>query len=570
LAKMIDLVECDRPKVLNLLRGFFYWLTNLSHHGAFQPWLDSSSLKMVPQVSASDSKQYKKAFQAMSSFGSATPRNEERRGKVAALLKQQGVGVKDMTKSVPLNKEVWCIDGSAQTLLPKEDFGKSYSGDCYIVRYTYPAGDREKGYFECCWFGKDSIEEDQKTAYKFSERMFNSCKGRGVQGRIFQGEEPPQFVKLFQPMVVLKGGLSSGYKKFITDKGLTDETYKADSAARSLNSMDCFFLQSGSSIFTWHGKQCTFEQQHLAAKVAEFLKELLCNMLMKEKRANPSGVPLEANKVTPAKKLLRRDPHLFKYSFNKGIIPPIPPCPLSILTLLILIIFVVTVDPPRKFSEEVDDLFTEDILILNTHAEVFVWVGQSVESQRKKAAFKIGQKYIEVAASSEQFAGSLFRPNMRDTREILCQLPIKELHQCLCLSKECDQFGLLVEIDRPHIVHDDSSIIACCDGLVLFRNTNELFIWNMLIRRCWNISVFELPVKKLGDYSVRFYFGHDLTGDHKMLMADLLSETFMVSTPSDKHVPDEQLICVPNQHKTIATGNDTAIIVYIVWTVDFD
>ena len=41
--------------------------------------------------------------------------------------------------------------------------------------------------------------------------------------------------------------------------------------------------------------------------------------------------------------------------------------------------------------EEVDDLFTEDILILNTHAEVFVWVGQSVESQRKKAAFKIGQ-----------------------------------------------------------------------------------------------------------------------------------------------------------------------------------
>ncbi|GMY18873.1 hypothetical protein FCV25MIE_14112 [Fagus crenata] len=94
-----------------------------------------------------------------------------------------------------------------------------------------------------------------------------------------------------------------------------------------------------------------------------------------------------------------------------------------------------------------------------------------------------------------------------------------------------DQFGVPVEIDRPHNVHDDSSIIACCDDLVLVRNTNELFIWNMLIRRCWNISVSELPVKKLGDYS---------------------------------------LICVPNQHKIVATGNDTAIIVYIVWTVNFD
>ena len=149
--------------------------------------------------------------------------------------------------------------------------------------------------------------------------------------------------------------------------------------------------------------------------------------------------------------------------------------------------------------------------------------------------------------------------------EILCPLPIKELFQCLCLSKEWyaqihhwdfikkhldanreppvyviktfnkyfsipflhnDQFGVSVEIDCPHNVHNDSSIIACCDGLVLVRNSNELFIWNMLIRRCWNISVSELPVKKLGDYLVRFYFGHELTGDHKVLMDDLLSETF--------------------------------------------
>lgn len=43
-------------------------------------------------------------------------------------------------------------------------------------------------------------------------------------------------------------------------------------AATSLNSNECFLLQSGSSIFTWHGNQSTFEQQQLAAKVADFLK----------------------------------------------------------------------------------------------------------------------------------------------------------------------------------------------------------------------------------------------------------------------------------------------------------
>lgn len=81
-----------------------------------------------------------------------------------------------------------------------------------------------------------------------------------LQGRIFEGKEPPQFVALFQPMVVLKvsyaksdailltyidfvkltsptelclfqGGLSSGYKKLLADKGLQDETYSTETIA---------------------------------------------------------------------------------------------------------------------------------------------------------------------------------------------------------------------------------------------------------------------------------------------------------------------------------------------------
>lgn len=54
--------------------------------------------------------------------------------------------------------QVWCINGSAKTPLPKEDIGKFYSGDCYIVLYTYHSGDRKEDYFLCCWIGKDSIE----------------------------------------------------------------------------------------------------------------------------------------------------------------------------------------------------------------------------------------------------------------------------------------------------------------------------------------------------------------------------------------------------------------------------
>ncbi|XP_020539416.1 villin-3 isoform X2 [Jatropha curcas] len=345
--------------------------------------------------------------------GSAAPGAEEGRGKVAALLKQQGVGVKGASKSTPVNEEVppllegggkmevWCINGSAKTPLPKEDIGKFYSGDCYIILYTYHSGDRKEDYLLCCWFGKDSIEEDQKMAVRLASTMSNSLKGRPVQGRIFQGKEPPQFIALFQPMVLLKGGLSSGYKKHIEDKGLTDGTYttdcvalfrisgtsphknkieQVDAVATSLNSTQCFLLQSGSSIFLWNGNQSTFEQQQLATKVAEFLKPGVTLKHAKEgTESSAFWFPLGGKQSYTSKKAsaeIARDPHLFTFSFNKGKFQ---------------------VEEVYNFSQ--DDLLTEDILILDTHAEVFVWIGQSVDPKEKQNAFDIGQKYIEMAAS---------------------------------------------------------------------------------------------------------------------------------------------------------------------------
>ncbi|KAL4313160.1 hypothetical protein GQ457_01G013610 [Hibiscus cannabinus] len=345
--------------------------------------------------------------------GTTTVGAEEGRGKVAALLKQQGAGVKGMSKSAPVNEEVppllegsgkmevWFINGSAKTPLPKEDVGKFYSGDCYIVLYTYHSGERKEDYFLSCWIGKDSIEEDQKMAARLANTMFNSLKGRPIQGRVLEGKEPPQFIALFQPMVVLKGGLSTGYKKSIADKGLTDETYTADcvalfqisgtavhnnktlqvdTVATSLNSTECFLLQSGSSIYTWHGNQSTFEQQQLAAKVAEFLKPGVALKHAKEgTESNAFWSALGGKQSYTSKKASTetvRDPHLFTFSLNKGKFE---------------------VEEVYNFSQ--DDLLTEDILILDTHAEVFVWVGQSVDTKEKQNVFEIGQKYINLAAS---------------------------------------------------------------------------------------------------------------------------------------------------------------------------
>ncbi|XP_058738233.1 villin-3 [Vicia villosa] len=356
---------------------------------------------------------FKSNFDSWPSGSASTAGAEEGRGKVAALLKQQGMGVKGAAKSTPVNEEipplleaggkleVWIINGSAKTPLPKEDNGKFYSGDCYIVLYTYHSGERKEDYFLCCWFGKHSIEEDQKMATRLATTMSNSLKGRPVQGRLFDGKESPQFVALFQPMVVLKGGLSSGYKKLVAEKGLPDETYSAesialirisgtsthnnktvqvDAVATSLNSTECFLLQSGSTVFTWHGNQSSIEQQQLAAKVAEFLRPGVALKHAKEGTETSAFWSAVGGKQSVTSKKVTndivRDPHLFTLSFNKGKLQ---------------------VEELYNFCQ--DDLLTEDILVLDTHAEVFVWIGQCVDTKEKQNSFEIAQKYIEKAAS---------------------------------------------------------------------------------------------------------------------------------------------------------------------------
>lgn len=41
-----------------------------------------------------------------------------------------------------------------------------------------------------------------------------------------------------------------------------------------------------------------------------------------------------------------------------------------------------------------DDLMTEDIFILDCHTDIYVWVGQQVESKNKRNALNLGEVYF--------------------------------------------------------------------------------------------------------------------------------------------------------------------------------
>ncbi|KAJ4830498.1 Villin-4 [Turnera subulata] len=281
--------------------------------------------------------------------------SEDGRGKVAALLQRQGVNVKGLLKSAPVKEEpqpyidvtgdlqVWRVNGKEKTLLSASEQSKLYSGDCYIFQYTY-SGEVNEEYLVGTWFGQKSVEEERASAISLANKMVEALKFLPAQARIYEGRETIQFFTIFQSFIVFKGGLSSGYKDYIAEKEIPDETYKEDAVAlfrvqgsgpdnmqaiqvepvaSSLNSSYCYILHNDSVVFTWSGNLTSSEDQELMER------------------------QLDVIKVTEI------------YNFTQ------------------------------------DDLMTEDIFILDCHSEIFVWVGKLVDSKTKMHALTIGEKFVE-------------------------------------------------------------------------------------------------------------------------------------------------------------------------------
>ncbi|TKY54547.1 Villin-4 protein [Spatholobus suberectus] len=334
--------------------------------------------------------------------------SEDGRGKVAALLKRQGLDVKGLLKAEPVKEEpqphidctghlqVWRVNGQEKILLQPTDQSKFYNGDCYIFLYSYPGEDKEE-YLIGTWIGKNSVEEERASALSLASKMVESMKFLPSQARIYEGNEPIQFHAILQSYIVFKGGLSDGYKNYIAEKEIPDDTYSEDGVAlfriqgsgpdnmqaiqvepvaSSLNSSYCYLLHSGLTLFTWSGSLTTSDDQELVERMLDLIKpDLQCKPQKEGVESEHFWDLLGGKSEYSSQKITRdveNDPHLFSCNFSEG-------------NLKVAEIY--------NFSQ--DDLMTEDIYILDCHSEIFVWVGQQVDSKSRMQALTIGEKFLE-------------------------------------------------------------------------------------------------------------------------------------------------------------------------------
>ncbi|KAF8102596.1 hypothetical protein N665_0198s0294 [Sinapis alba] len=336
---------------------------------------------------------------------------QQGRGKVAALLQRQGVNVQGLVKTSSSssskdepkpyidatgNLQVWRVNGEEKILLEAAEQSKFYSGDCYIVQYSYPGEDREE-HLVGTWLGKQSVEEDRTSAISIASKMVESMKFMPAQARIYEGKEPIQFFVIMQSFITFKGGLSDAFKKYVAENKVPDTTYdvqgvalfrvqgsgpenmqaiQIEAVSTGLNSSHCYILHGDSTVFTWCGNLTSLDDKELMERMLDLIKPNEHTKAQKEGSECEQFWELLGGKSEyPSQKIKKdgeSDPHLFSCTFSNE-------------NLKVTEIF--------NFTQ--DDLMTEDIFILDCHTEIFVWVGQQVDPKKKPQVLAIGEKFLK-------------------------------------------------------------------------------------------------------------------------------------------------------------------------------
>ncbi|CAG5861638.1 unnamed protein product [Menidia menidia] len=281
--------------------------------------------------------------------------------------------------------QIWRVEGSDKAPVDPSRYGHFYGGDCYLILYSYSDAGRQK-HIIYTWQGQKCTQDELAASAFLTVNLDDSMGGIATQVRVTQGQEPPHLVSLFKdrPLVVHLGGTSR--KSGESQPGSTRLFHIRQSSTRatravevvptapSLNTNDVFVLKTPNALFLWKGKGASPDEISAAKYVASWLGGTTTEV---DETKEPAGfwTALGGKKAYQSSKSLQkmvRPPRLFGCSNKTGrlIAEEVPGTPSQI------------------------DLATDDVMILDTWDQIFVWIGRDANMMEKTGAPKIAQDYV--------------------------------------------------------------------------------------------------------------------------------------------------------------------------------
>eukprot|EP01130_Rhizamoeba_saxonica_P018040 TRINITY_DN8927_c0_g1_i1.p1 TRINITY_DN8927_c0_g1~~TRINITY_DN8927_c0_g1_i1.p1 ORF type:complete len:849 (-),score=234.30 TRINITY_DN8927_c0_g1_i1:52-2598(-) len=286
---------------------------------------------------------------------------------------------------------IWFIEGSEKHPLSQEDYGIFYSEMCYIVQYTVRLRSGGKRHVIYYWQGRTSNTDEKGTSALLASDLQSSLGNGGTIVRVVQNKEPDHFLSHFQGYFTVRKGNQSSWEEvnegmprlFIIrgESAVNTTAVQVEAAAFSLNSNDCFVLHTSDSVFVWHGKGANqFERETALIMVNRTLEDAVGNNVTEIEEEQEPDEFWDAlggkGEYDHSERLIEGDisARLFQCSDNTGVFK----------------VFQI-----HNFVQ--DDLDDDDVMLLDTFKEVFVWIGNNATKQEKEMGKHTAQEYIRLA-----------------------------------------------------------------------------------------------------------------------------------------------------------------------------
>lgn len=290
---------------------------------------------------------------------------------------------------------VFRIENFQVVVYPKKSYGEFYSGDSYIVMNTTKEASGKLAHAIHFWLGKSTTTDEMGTAAYKTVELDDLLDGEPTQHREVQGHESTQFKKLFKEIKYLTGGVASGFHH-VTDGAYASKLLRVRKtnsdgvrcqevtlSRESLNQGDCFILDMGKTIYVWCGEESSpFEKD----------------------KANKAAENIEDSRDGHAKVTLNIDEDFWKEIGGEGEIAPasaasdtVPDVDHGEGTLYKLSDTTGDLQATEVARSDLGPgmLDTNEVMMLDTGAEIFLWVGKSASAGESRNALATAMAYLK-------------------------------------------------------------------------------------------------------------------------------------------------------------------------------
>jgi len=304
-----------------------------------------------------------------------------------------------------LGIQIWRIEKFHVISWPKDQYGKFFDGDSYIVLRTYKKDPSSPkiSFNVHFWLGKYTSQDEAGTAAYKTVELDDFLGGEPVQYREVQEHESDEFLKLFNNQIsIMSGGIDSGFKHVEPEKYRARLLHlkgqkkvrvtEVDVTYKSLNSGDVFLLDAGLLLYQWNGKKAGPLEKQKGAALTRALKE--------ERKGKPSVNVMEEGEKsvdtvefwkllggegtiktaeeggsdTEAEKENNKIRKLFQLSDSTGKME----------------FKLIAEGNAIKRAQ----LISDDVMIFDAGSEVYAWIGKGASKEEKKQALGFAQDYL--------------------------------------------------------------------------------------------------------------------------------------------------------------------------------